>query len=93
MVPEEAVVLGGQKRLDELLGELLVAHRNPALLPDGRQQLPIAGIYAQRNLQLHVPEAVHVGQRGLQVDISTDIGERNQGYCADQDHTNARYEN
>ena len=77
MVPEEAIILGGQKGLDELLGELFVAHRNPALLADGGQQFAVAGVYPQRNLQLDVPQAVHVGQRGLQVDISTDIGERN----------------
>ena len=35
MVPEEAIVLGGQKGLDQLLGELVVAHRDAALLADG----------------------------------------------------------
>jgi hypothetical protein len=44
MVPEEAIILGGQKRLDELLGELFVAHRDPALLTDGSQQFPVAGV-------------------------------------------------
>ena len=37
MMPEEAIVLGGQEGLDELLGQLLVAHRDAALLADRRQ--------------------------------------------------------
>ncbi len=77
MVPEEAIILGGQKRQDELLRELFVAHRDPALFTDGREQFAVAGINPERYLQLHVPQAVDVGQRGLQVDISTDVGERN----------------
>ena len=93
MVPEEAIILGGQKRQDELLRQLFVAHRDPALLADGGEQFAVAGINPERYLQLYVPQAVDVGQRRLQVNISTDVGERNQGYCAYQDHTNARDEN
>jgi hypothetical protein len=44
MVPEEAIILGGQKRLDELFGELVIAHRYPALLADGGKQIPVAGV-------------------------------------------------
>jgi hypothetical protein len=77
MVSEKAIVLCGKKRLDEPFGQLLVAHGYPALLADGGNQLPIAGIDPQRYLQLDVPQAVHVGEGWLQVDISTDVGERN----------------
>ena len=34
MVPKEAVVLGGQKRLDQSLGDLFVAHGDAALLTE-----------------------------------------------------------
>ncbi len=61
MVTEEAIILGGQKRLDELLGELFVADRDPALLTDGSEQLPVPGVNPQGNLQLDVPQAFHVG--------------------------------
>jgi hypothetical protein len=77
MMTKEAIVFGGQEGLDEPLGELFVAHRDPSLLADRGNQLPVAGIDPQGDLQLHVPQAVNVGQRGLQIDISTDISERN----------------
>ena len=64
-----------------------------ALFPDGGDQFPIAGVNPQRNLQLYVPQTVHIGECRLQVDISTDVSERNQRYCANQDYTNARDEN
>ena len=93
MVPEKAVVLGGEERLDELRGELVVAHRDAPLLADRGDQPPVPGIYPQRNLQLDLPEAVDIGQGGLQVDISADVGEGDQHDRRHQDHTNARYEN
>ena len=83
VVLKESIVLGGQKRLDERFRQLLVAHRDAALVADGRNQPAVAGIDAQGHLQLHVPEAAHVGQSGLQVGIGADVGEDNQDDCTD----------
>ena len=63
VVPEKAVVLGGEEGLDELRRQLVVAHRDAPLLADGGDQPPIAGVDPQRHLQLDVPQAVDIRQR------------------------------
>ena len=93
MVAEKAVVLGGQERLNELRGQLVVAHRDASLFPDRGDQPSVAGIHPEWDLELDLPQTVDIGQGGLQVDISADIGEGNQHDRRHQDHTNARYEN
>ena len=67
--------------------------RDAPLLADGGDQPAVARIDAQRHLQLHVAQAVHVRQRRLQVDISTDIGEGDQRKQPGQDDANAGDEN
>ena len=79
MVAEESIVLGGEKRLNETLGQFLVTHWDAALLADRLHQLAVARINSQRHLQLHFAQAVHVRQSGPQVDISADVGECKQG--------------
>ena len=44
MVPEEAIVLGGQKGLNQAFGELVITDGDAALLADGGDQLAVAGI-------------------------------------------------
>ena len=75
MVAKEAVILGGEKGLDQLGRQLVVADRDTPLLADRGDQPSIAGVDAQRHLQLDVPQAVHIGQRGPQIDIGTDVPE------------------
>ncbi len=76
MVPKEPVVLGGEERLDQLGRELVVADRDAPLLPDRGDQAAVPGVDPQGHLQLNVPQAVDIGQRRLQVNISADICER-----------------
>ncbi len=93
MVTKEAIVLGGEKGLYELGRNLIVAHRNAPLLADGGDQAPVARIDPQRHLQLYIPQRIHVGQGGLQIDVRADVGEGRQRDRSDQDDTNARDEN
>ncbi len=65
MVPEKAIVLGREECLNEPFRQLFVTHRDAALLADGGDQLPVAGIDPQRNLQLHVAQAVDIRQGGF----------------------------
>ena len=74
-MPKKPVVFGREEGLDQLWGQLVVAHRDPALLADGLDQLAVARIDAQRHLQLDLPKTGHIRQGGPQVDISTDVGE------------------
>ncbi len=78
MVLEEAVVLGGQECLNQLFGQLVVTHGNAALVANRGNQPPVARIDAQRHLQLNVAQTADIGQGGLQIDVSADIGEGNQ---------------
>ena len=93
VMTKETVVLGGEKRLNELGRQLVVAHRYAPLLADGCDQPPVARIDAKRNLQLHFAQAFDIRQRGLQIDISADIGESNECDRSRQDYANAGYEN
>ena len=43
--------------------------------------------------QLHVTQAVHLGQRGPQIDISAHICERNQQDRSNEAYANSGYEN
>jgi hypothetical protein len=76
MVPTEAIVLSGQEGLNQLGRQLVVADRDAALFADRLDQLAVPGIDAQRHLELDLAKAAHIGQRGPQVDISTDVSER-----------------
>ena len=79
--------------MNESLGELFVTHRDPALVADGRDELAVACIDPQRNLQLNLVQTTDVGQCGPQVGVGTHIGERRQHDRSGQNHTNARDEN
>ena len=93
VMPEKPVVFGGEKCLDEFGRQLVVAHRDAPLLADRGNQTAVARVDPQRHLQLDFAQAVDVRQRRLQIDISTDIGERDQRNPAGQHYTNAGYEN
>ena len=75
VVPEKSIVFGRQEGLHQLLGQLLIADGDAPLLADRLDQLAVPGIDAQRHLELNLPQTRHIGQRGPQVNISTDIGE------------------
>ena len=55
-VLEEAVVLAREKCLDELLRHLVEAQGRAALLAELGEQLAIAGVDPQRDLQVYVAE-------------------------------------
>src|SRR2546430_4891103 len=74
VVLEEALVFGGEKRVLDEIGDLVVADRDAALLPDLRDQRTRAGVHAQGHLQLHVAHGIRRGERGDQVHVAT--GER-----------------
>jgi hypothetical protein len=54
VMPEEAIILGGQEGLDQFGRQLVVADRYSTLLADGLDQLAVPGIDAQGHLQLYV---------------------------------------
>ena len=64
-----------EEGLDQFGRQLVVADRDPPLLADGGDKPPIAGVDPQRDLELDLAQAVDVGQRGLQIDIGTDVPE------------------
>ena len=87
VVLEEALVFGGEKRVLDEIGDLVVADRDAALLPDLRDQRTRAGVHAQGHLQLHVAHGIRRGERGDQVHVAT--GERVGAQKCDQRHTAA----
>ncbi len=82
MVLEKTVVLGGQERLGQLFGELVVTHRNAPLVANCGNQAAVARIDAQRHLELNVPQTGDIGQGGPQIGVGTDVCE-----CNHEDYT------
>ena len=64
---EEALVLGGQHRLDERLGQFFIGDRFAAFLTVLGDQLVIAGVDTQRNLVFHLADGAGGGQLGREV--------------------------
>src|SRR6266480_1969762 len=85
VVLEEALVFGGEKRVLDELGDLVVADRDAALLADLRDQRAGAGVHAQGHLQLDVAHGIRRGERGDQVDVAA--GQRVGAEKCDQRHT------
>src|SRR5256885_5183032 len=87
VVLEEALVFGGEKRVLDELGDLVVADRDAALLADLRDERAGAGVHAQGHLQLDVAHGIRRGERGDQVDVAA--GQRVGAQKCDQRHTAA----
>ena len=85
VVLEEALVLGGEKRVLEQIGYLVVADRYTALLADLRDQGAAARVHAQGHLQLDVAHRIRRRQRRDQVDVTA--GQRVGAQKCDQRHT------
>ena len=76
-VVQEAVVLRGEHGLDQQRRDPVVLHRRAAHLAELAHQQAVPAVDAQRFLEAHVPQHVHRGQPGPQVQ---------QGAC-DGDHS------
>ena len=61
MMLKEPVVLGCEERLYQAFRQLLIPHGNAALVTDGGDQAPVAGVHAQGHLKLHIPQAAYIG--------------------------------
>ena len=64
---EEAVVLGGEERVDHHLRDLLACDGNAALLADHRDQLAVARIHRERQLHCELAELRGVRELGRDV--------------------------
>ena len=65
-VLEEPVVFRREERVDDHLGNLLVGHRDAALLADLRDQLAVARVHRQGQLAAHVAQGLRVRKLGLE---------------------------
>jgi hypothetical protein len=77
-VLEEAIVLRGQERLLDALGDVGERDRGAPLLADLRDQLAAARVDAQRHLELGALHACDRRQRWVQVDVSAGNGIRDR---------------
>ena len=87
VVAQETVVLGGEHRLDEHLGDLLEAHRRAAHLAELAHQQAVAGVDAQGLLESDVAQHIHRGQPRGQIqqracDGDHSCGNRRQHHAA-----------
>ena len=64
MVPEEAVIFGGEEGLDELRRKLVITDGYAPLLTDRGDQPAVTGIDPQGDLKLDFPETVHIREGG-----------------------------
>ena len=86
-VREEPVVLGGDERVDDMLRDVLEAHRDATLLADLREQAAIARVDAQRHLQPDVAQLRDLGQRRREIVVDGEAADRDG---TDQAHRKAR---
>ncbi len=79
-VHPEALVLGGNKGVDDVLGHLVIGHQDAATLAELCDQMTVAAEDAKRNLQRDVANRLGSGKRGSNVVISAnnagDAGDR-----------------
>ena len=71
MVLEEALVFRGEKRMLDQLRNLLVGHRDAALLADLGDQRAASRVHAQRHLQFDVAHGLDRGKARHEVHITT----------------------
>ena len=79
-VLEEAVVLAGEECLDEALRHLVEAQRRAPLLAELGEQLALAGVDAQRDLEADVAEGLRGGELRCEVPVRTADSPRRDEY-------------